>query len=137
MNRFLCLAIGAVGIVVAGATSADAQIIYGYTAPAPGGIVTQGTLVGPGAVKTFQKYYSPLTGTVQGQYQYSDVFGRSYGRAYGYNPLTGAGYSTGFVNPSFVWGPVPAYPLVPLVPPRPATEFESFQLYRRGIFPWR
>ncbi len=111
---------------------ADAQIIYGYTAPAPGGIVQRGAVVVPGGVKTYQNYFSPFTGTVQQQFQYSDVFGRSFGQTTGFNTITGTGFTTGFVNPGFFPGPV--YPLVPFVPARPLTEFESFQLYRRGIF---
>ncbi len=134
MKRFVVAAALAVALGLGSAGTADAQIVYGYTVPAPGGIVRGGTVIGPGAAKNFQSYYSPFTGTVQRQVQYADVFGRSYGSSYGYNPWTGGAYNTGYFNPGFNPGLNPGfYP--GFYPTRfPQTEYQGYLRYKYG---WR
>jgi len=137
MTRFVVAAVLTVGLWAGTPGKADAQIVYGYSVPANGGIMSGGTVYGPGAAKTFQNYYSPFTGAVQRQSYYSDVFGNSYGRSYGYNPMTGMGYRTGFYNPGYnTWGGYGNYGSIFPGPENPGTELGGYLQYRNGFPRW-
>jgi len=101
MKRFVVASAVALVIAFASASSAQAQIVYGYTAPANGGIVTNQMSVGPFGYQGYSKYYSPFTGVVQGQSYGTNIFGQSYGRSYGYNSFSGMGYRSGFYQPNY------------------------------------
>ena len=102
MKRFAIAAVIAVTLGLVSAEKADAQIVYGYSRPVVGGgIVTGRTAYVPGAVQSYNSYYSPFTGVVQSQAQYSDMFGQNYTRGFGYNPWTGLGYNYQFYQPNY------------------------------------
>jgi len=101
MKRFVIAAAVAVSLGFVSTEKADAQIVYGYRAPAGGGIVTNRAAYVPGAYQTYNSYYSPFTGVVQKQAYYSDMFGQTYTRGYGYNPWTGLGYNYQFYQPNY------------------------------------
>jgi hypothetical protein len=100
MKRFAIAAAVAAIIGLGTAGTADAQYHTQYTTITPGGVVTSGTMVMPGAYKNYSNLYSPFYGTVQRQSYGGDIFGNSYGRTYGYNTWTGYGYRSGFYQPN-------------------------------------
>lgn len=120
MKQFVIAAAAAVGLGLGAAGTADAQIVYGYTAPVGGGIMSGGTAYGVGGYQSFQKFYSPWSGSVFGQSYGANVLGQSYGKSFGYNPWTGMGYRTGFYQPG-AWGynPYAVYPNPYLSAPNP------------------
>ena len=79
MKRFILAAAVAASLGFVSPGKADAQIVYGYTAPGPGGFYTNRSAYAPGAVQTYNSFYSPFNGTVQKQSYYSDAFGQTYG----------------------------------------------------------
>jgi len=105
MTRFLGVAAVALALSFVSAGKADAQIVYGYSVPGGGGIMSGRSVVAPGAYQTYNSYYSPFTGVVQKQAYYTDVFGQSYGRSFGYNPWTGTGYNYGYYQPNYLFAP--------------------------------
>lgn len=109
MKQFVVAATLAVALGFGFAGTADAQIVYGYSLPRGGGIVSGGTVLAPGGYKTFNNYYSPFTGVMTGQSYYTNVFGQAYGRSYGYNPWSGIGYNSGFYQPNYYVNPYGVY----------------------------
>jgi len=101
MKRFAIAAALATVLGLGLAGTADAQYVQRYYYIAPNGnIATTTQLYNPwGAYQSYNTLTSPL-GTVREQAYYGDVFGNTYGRAYGYNPITGLGYNRGFYTPS-------------------------------------
>jgi hypothetical protein len=97
MTRFAIAAALAVALGLGYAGKADAQYVYRYSTITPnGGIATTNQLYTLGAQQTYNTYVSPY-GTVRQQAYYGDVFGNTYGRAYGYSPYRGM-YNSGFYN---------------------------------------
>jgi hypothetical protein len=109
MKRFVLASALAVALGFGFAGTADAQIVYGYTMPNAGGIASGRTVIVPGGYRTTNAYYSPFTGVMAGQTYYTDVWGRSFGRTYGYNPWTGIGYNTGYYQPNYYLNPYGGY----------------------------
>src|SRR5262245_3063858 len=101
MKRFVVAAALAVALGLGFASKADAQIVYGYTVPNAGGVVSAGQIYGPGGFKTYNNYYSPFTGVMAGQVYGTNMWGQSFGRTYGYNPWTGMSYNSGFYQPNY------------------------------------
>ena len=101
MKRFIVAAAVVLGLGFTSAQTADAQIVYGYRAPGYGGIYSGGTAYVPGATQGYNSFYSPYTGTVQNQAYYTNMFGQTYTRGYGYNPWTGLGYNYGYYQPNW------------------------------------
>jgi hypothetical protein len=102
MKRFVIAAALAVVLGLGASGKASAQIVYGYSAPVPGGIATTGTVITPGGYQTFDRFTSPfgVTGDVYG----TNIFGQSFGRSYWFNPWSNLGYRTGFYQPNyFIW----------------------------------
>jgi hypothetical protein len=109
MKRFVVAAALAVALGLGYSGKADAQIVYGYTVPNAGGVVSGGTVLVPGGYQTFNNYYSPFTGVVTRQVYGQDVFGQSFGRSSGYNSFTGMGYRSGFYQPNAFVNPFGGY----------------------------
>ncbi|MFO0823079.1 MAG: hypothetical protein U0792_08155 [Gemmataceae bacterium] len=101
MNRFAIAAAVALSLGFVTSGKADAQIVYGYTVPGAGGVYSNRSIYTPGAVQTYNSFYSPFTGTVLGQTYYSNMFGQTYSRGYGYNPYSGLGYNYGLYQPNW------------------------------------
>lgn len=101
MKRFLIASAAVLLVAFATATSAQAQIVYGYTAPQGNGIATTRTAVTPFGYQTYNSFYSPFTGLQAQQLYGSNVFGQAYGRSAVYNPFTGLGYNGGFYQPNY------------------------------------
>lgn len=102
MTRFTLAAALAVVIGVGFAGKADAQYVYRYTTPTPGGgLYTTNQIYTPFGAQAQNIYVSPF-GAVQRSQFYSDPFGNNYGRAYGFNPYNGAMYNRGYGYNSFV-----------------------------------
>ncbi len=101
MRRLVIAAAVALSLGFLSTGKADAQIVYGYRAPANGGIATGRAAYAPGAYQTYNSYYSPFTGVVQKQMNYSDMYGQNYSRGYGYNPWTGLGYNYNYYQPNY------------------------------------
>jgi len=109
MKRFVIAAALAAVIGLGSASTASAQLVYGYSVPNAGGIVNGTTVVTPGAYQTYNSYYSPFTGVMQRQTYYTDVLGNSYGRSSAYNPYLNLGYRSGFYQPSPYINPYGGY----------------------------
>jgi hypothetical protein len=109
MNRFLVAAALAVAIGLGTSSKASAQIVYGYSMPAGGGVVSGGTVITPNVAQSTQTFVSPLTGVVQKQTVYTDIFGNSMGRTTTYNPWLGLTYRSGFVQPNPLINPFGGY----------------------------
>jgi hypothetical protein len=109
MKRFIIAGILAIALSWGVSSTAVAQIVYGYTVPNAGGVVTGGTVLAPGGYRTFNNYFSPYTGVMSGQFYSTNVFGQAYGNSYGYNPWTGFSYRTGFYQPNFYIAPFGGY----------------------------
>jgi len=106
MKRFVLAAAVAVAAGLATAGKADAQIVYSYSRPAPGGVVNGGAIVGPTAAQTYSTYYSPFTGTMWGRALYQNSLGTTYNRSYTYNPAFGVmSTNTNFYMPGFYFNP--------------------------------
>jgi hypothetical protein len=106
MKRFVVAAVTAVVVGLVGSEKADAQIVYNYSRPAPGGVVNGGTIIGPTASQTYSTYYSPFTGTMWGRSLYRNSFGQTYGRSYNYNPGFGVlNQTSNFYSPGFYFNP--------------------------------
>jgi len=101
MKRFGITAAVVLSLGFVSTGKADAQITYGYTAPANGGIVSSQSYYVPGAVKTYNSFYNPYTGAVQNQVYSSNMYGQTYSRGYGYNPWNGAGYNYRLYQPNY------------------------------------
>jgi hypothetical protein len=105
MKRFVIAAALAVAIGLGYSNTAGAQIVYGYAAPSGAGVATGRTVIVPGAVQMQNNYYSPLTGAMMGQTYTQNFLGQANTMSYGYNPLTGMGYRTGFYQPNVYFNP--------------------------------
>jgi hypothetical protein len=106
MRHFFLTAVVAVAAAMATAAQADAQIVYNYTRPAPGGVVNGGAAIGPTAASYYSTYYSPFTGTIYSRALYKNSFGQAYGRSYNYNPVQGIlSTNTGFFGPGLYFNP--------------------------------
>jgi len=102
VNKFFVAATLAVAFGFGTADKADAQIVYGYSAPVGGGVYSTGTIYNNfgTAYKSYESFYSPFTGIAQKQVYGADVFGNSFGRSSGYNNFTGQSYRGGFYQPN-------------------------------------
>jgi hypothetical protein len=109
MKRFVVAAAFAIALSLGYSNTADAQIVYGYTVPNAGGIASGGTILVPGGYKAFNSYYSPFTGTMTNQVYSQNFMGQAYGRTYGYSPLTGTSYQSGFYQPNYWVNPYGGY----------------------------
>jgi hypothetical protein len=110
MKRFVVAAVLAVALGFGFAGTAGAQIVYGYTLPAPGGgYMSNGQIYAPGAYKTYSTYYSPLTGGLVGQSYYNNIWGQAMINNYGYNPWTGTSYRYGTYQPNYYANPYLGY----------------------------
>lgn len=109
MKQFIAAAVVAVAIGLGSASTADAQIVYGYSRPAGGGVVVGGQKFGVGSYQSFNNYYSPYSGVIMGQTYSSNFLGQATYRSYGYNPWTGIGYNTGFYQPNYYINPYGVY----------------------------
>src|SRR5262245_38481305 len=96
MNRFVIAAALAVSLSFAFDETANAQIVYGYSVPRGGGVMSGGTVLSPGVQQSFNTFYSPWTGAMTSQVYGSNFLGQAYGRTYAYNPWTGLNYNSGF-----------------------------------------
>lgn len=123
-------------IIAFGTTSkAQAQIVYGGTFPTYGGIESAGTVFTPYGSQTFNNFYSPFTGVVGqttgsfatpfgtktfsnyyspftggvGQSYTTNIFGAANSAIYGFNPVTGTRYGTGFYQPNTYVAPYAGY----------------------------
>jgi hypothetical protein len=108
MKRFVIAAAFAVILGLGTSGKASAQIVYGYSAPVPGGVATTGTVVSPTGYTTFDRFYSPFNG-VTGDVYGTNIFGQSFGRSYAYNPWTNLGYRSGFYQPNYYAFPFGGY----------------------------
>jgi hypothetical protein len=109
MKRFVVAAVLAVALGFGFAGTAGAQIVYGYTLPTAGGYMSSGQVFAPGAYKTYNTFYSPLTGAMMGQSYTTNMWGQSLTRNYGYNPWMGTSYRSGFYQPNYVMNPYMGY----------------------------
>lgn len=109
MKRFYSTVAIATVLGLCSASTADAQIVYGYTVPRGNGIVTNNVVYGPGVYQQSSNFYSPYSGIMQGQAYGTNIFGQGYNRSYGYNSFTGLGYRTGFYQPSYYVSPFSGY----------------------------
>jgi hypothetical protein len=106
MTRFVLSAAIAAVAAVATSSTANAQIVYNYTRPAPGGVVSGNVAIGPTAATSFSTYYSPFTGTMASRALYRNSFGQAYGSNYLYNPALGVvSRNVGFYQPGFYFNP--------------------------------
>jgi hypothetical protein len=106
MKRFIVAGAFAVVLGLGFSGKADAQIVYNsFAVPNAGGVVTGGTMMTPGATRTFNNFYSPFTGTMVGQSMTTNVFGQAAVRNYGYNAFTGMGFRNGVVQPNVFANP--------------------------------
>ena len=106
MKRFIVATALAVALGLGFSGQANAQIVYNtYAVPNAGGVATGGTIMTPGATRTFNNYYSPF-GTMWGQSYTTNVFGQAAMRNYGYNAFTGMGFRNGFVQPNVFVNPM-------------------------------
>ena len=62
-------------------------------------VSTTGTAVTPWGYNTFNNWYSPFTGASYGQSYYSNLWGTTAARSYGYNPWFGS-YGTNYYQPN-------------------------------------
>lgn len=109
MKRFVIAAAVVFSLGFVSSEKADAQIVYGYTVPGGGGIYSNRSIYAPGAVQTYNSFYSPFNGTIVKQSYYSDMFGQTYSRGYAYNPWTGLGYNYRAYQPNWFVPPVGYY----------------------------
>lgn len=105
MTRFGIAAVLAVVLGLGVAEKASAQIVYGYSVPNARGVVNGGLVISPGAYQSYNSFYSPYTGLTTQQSYGMNIFGQSYGQAFGYNPFTGLGFNTGFYQPGYFYNP--------------------------------
>jgi len=109
MKRFIIAAALAVVIGLGTVSTADAQYVQNYGLVTPRGVVGTTDVYGFGAFQRYQTYRSPFVGTVNQRMYYTDVFGNTYGQAYGYNNWAGFGYNRGFYQPSPLVNPYGGY----------------------------
>ena len=109
MKRFVTAAALSVVLGLGFAGDANAQIVYGYSVPRGGGIVSGGTYLAPGAYQGYNSYYSPWTGVMTSQTYGQNFLGQAYGRTYSYNPWTGLSYQGGFYQPNYWFNPTGGY----------------------------
>lgn len=95
MRRFQVAAALTLLLGLGSSTNAHAQIAYGYSIPAFGGVQTTETTYSPFGVQTATTYYSPFTGiTAQTYGTYLTPFGRFYSGYFApYMNVTGQSYS--------------------------------------------
>lgn len=89
MKRFLIAAAFAMALGLGVSSSAHAQLVYGYSIPAYGGIESNGGTFTPYGPQNFTNFYSPYTGLMS---QYSGSMNTLWGRgnyASYYTPYTG------------------------------------------------
>ena len=108
MKRFIVAATVAVAMSVGFASSADAQIVYGYSAPRGTGVMSGGTYLAPGVSQGFTSFYSPYTGVMRNRTFGQNYLGQAYGLSSGYSPLTGMSYQRGYYQPNY-WSPYGGY----------------------------
>jgi hypothetical protein len=109
MKRFVTAAALAVVLSFAFAETANAQIVYGYSAPRGAGIVSGGTYLSPGLQQGYNSYYSPYSGMMMSQVYGRNFLGQAYGQTYAYNPWTGLNYNSGFYQPNYWVNPYGGY----------------------------
>lgn len=109
MKRFVVATIVAVALGFGFASTADAQIVYGYSRPVGSGVVVGGQSFAPGGYQAFNSYFSPYTGVIMGQTYSSNFLGQSMMRSYGFNPWNGIGFNNGFYRPNFYMAPYGGY----------------------------
>jgi hypothetical protein len=109
MKRFLTAAAVAVVLSFASATSANAQIVYGYSVPRGGGVMSGGTYLSPAMQQSYSTHYSPFTGVMTTQVYGQNFLGQAYGRTYAYNPWTGLNYNSGYYMPNYWMNPYGGY----------------------------
>lgn len=96
-----------VGFLSAG--TAGAQIVYGVSRPAGGGVYNSTTVLAPGGYQTYNSFFNPWSGVVQKQVYGSNWLGQTYGRSFGYNPWNGLSYNSGFFVPNYYVNPFGGY----------------------------
>ena len=101
MKRFVIAAAVALTLGFVSTGKADAQYFYGYRGYAGGGIVSGRTAYSPYAYGATNRYYSPYYGSYQRQSYYTNAYGQTSARGYGYNPITGLGYNYNYYQPNY------------------------------------
>ena len=109
MKRFVIAAALAVSLSFAFAETANAQIVYGYSVPRGGGVMSGGTYLSPGLQQSYNTFYSPWTGAMTSQVYGRNFLGQAYGRTYAYDPWTGLNYNSGYYAPNYWVNPYGGY----------------------------
>jgi len=109
MKRFAAAAALAAVLSLGLASSASAQIVYGYSVPRGTGVMSGGTYLAPGLSQGYTTFYSPYTGAMMSRTYGQNFLGQAYGMASGYNPWTGLSYQRGFYQPNYWFNPYGAY----------------------------
>ena len=109
MKRFLGEAAVAMVLSFGFASTANAQIVYGYSVPRGTGVISGGTYLSPGLTQSFNSFYSPFTGRMMNQTYSQNFMGQAYGTTSGYNPWTGMSYQSGFYQPNYWFNPYGGY----------------------------
>jgi len=109
MKRFVIAAALATVLSFSFTETANAQIVYGYSVPRGGGVMSGGTYLSPGLQQGYQTYYSPFTGVMTSQVYGRNFLGEAYGRAYAYDPRTGLNYNRTVYQPNYYFNPYGGY----------------------------
>jgi hypothetical protein len=111
MKRFVVTATLAVALGLGYSGRADAQIIYGYSAPTVSNTMAGGSVLMPVQPGMFNTFSSPLQGVML-----QPSINPNFGTPYGFNRFTGMGFNgmsfnNGFVQPNMFGNPYFGNPL--------------------------
>ena len=111
MKRFAVTAALAAVLSLGLASSASAQIVYGYSVPRGTGVMSGGTYLSPGISQGYSSFYSPYTGMMMSRTYGQNFMGQAYGIASGYNPWTGMSYQRRLLPAELLVQPLRRLPL--------------------------